>query len=178
MNSQLQPIFIPQLTRAPERTDVLQVHEYLPDLDTLMPVQGVMRVIHQQTYLDVAVEAETIVTLACDRCLQQYNHRLRLKSSELIWLSTVREDSDTSNLVERETLLEDLVESLPPDGYFDPAAWLYEQLCLALPQRQLCSETCPGIPVNPDTQTSSSTLDHRWAALANLKSQIEIQEDA
>jgi uncharacterized protein len=172
MPQSLPPIHIPQLLRAPERTDEMRVKDYLPDLETLMPIQGVVRVIHQTTYLEVVAQAETIVTLTCDRCLKQYNQRLKLDVSEMIWLSAASEESD-SPLLEKETLLDDLVESLPPDGYFDPAAWLYEQLCLALPQQQLCDAACPGIPLA--TSPASESVDHRWASLAQLKSQIDSQ---
>jgi uncharacterized protein len=170
MATRLQPIHIPQLLRAPERTDVTQVQEYLPDLETLMPVQGVIQVTHNTTYLDVRAQAETIVTLTCDRCLKQYNHRLTVDASELIWLSDGSED-EASNLVEKETLLDDLVESISPQGHFDLGAWLYEQLCLAFPHRQICDETCAGIPL--ETMSTPALVDHRWASLAQLKSQMD-----
>jgi hypothetical protein len=41
-------IYIPQLARALEQTETLQVRDYLPGLDTLTPVQGVMKVRHWQ----------------------------------------------------------------------------------------------------------------------------------
>ena len=33
-------IYIPQLTKAPERTEEIQVNEFLPGLETLTPVRG------------------------------------------------------------------------------------------------------------------------------------------
>ena len=79
-------IFIPQLTKAPERTEEIQVQEFLPGLETLTPVRGVIQVKHQGNYLEVSSQAETIVTCTCNRCLQQYNHRLVLNAQEVIWL--------------------------------------------------------------------------------------------
>jgi len=66
------------------------------------------------------------------------------------------------------------METLPPNGYFDPTSWLYEQICLALPQRQLCDDSCPGIEV-PQTASDGQghpLIDDRWSALAQLQRQI------
>ncbi|HAG84964.1 MAG TPA: metal-binding protein, partial [Cyanobacteria bacterium UBA12227] len=72
--------------------------------------------------------------------------------------------------LERETPLEELVETLPPQGYFEPETWLYEQLCLAIPPRQVCDENCPGIPITDNGNTGLS--DRRWQALEILKGQL------
>ncbi|MHC5718938.1 MAG: YceD family protein, partial [Nostoc sp.] len=68
-----------------------------------------------------------------------------------------------------------LLETLPPDGYFYPNEWLYEQMSLAVPQRQLCDRNCPGIPVSSTVDSSDSPetpVDNRWASLEALKKQL------
>jgi uncharacterized protein len=164
-------IYIPQLARAPEQTDTLQIRDYLSDLDTLTPVQGVMKVKHCGNYLEVMAQAEAIMTLTCDRCLQQYNYRVAVDTSELIWLQEVPEPLDEAEL-EREVALDDLVETLHPQGYFKPDEWLYEQFCLALPQRQLCDRACPGIQASNPVPESKPTVDRRWASLETLKNHL------
>jgi uncharacterized protein len=109
------------------------------------------------------------MTLTCHRCLQQYNHRLKIEASELIWLDPSAEQPDDGPL-ERETPLEDLLETLSPLGYFHPDTWLYEQLCLAIPLRQLCDQQCPGIQMGD--KGSDSPTDQRWNALEALKRQL------
>lgn len=47
----MEPIYIPQLTKAPERTEVIQVDELLPGLETLTPVRGQIRVQHHGNFL-------------------------------------------------------------------------------------------------------------------------------
>ena len=69
-------IHIPDLLQKPDATAEIEFEETLPDLTTLMPVRGRIRIAHQGTYLEVSGQVNTIVTLTCDRCLQQYNHRL------------------------------------------------------------------------------------------------------
>jgi len=169
----MESIYIPRLIRAPEQTETSDVRDYLEGLETLTPVQGKVRITHRGTYLEVEGQAETIVTLTCDRCLQQYNHRLIIKPTELIWL-----DDDATTVdhlpLEREVTLEELVETLPPEGYFYPDKWLYEQLCLEIPLRKLCDRKCPGIQVDNPPPPPLHQSDRRWASLEALKNQYEL----
>ena len=163
----MRAIHIPQIVNAPNRTLAIDVAEHLPQLETLTPVKGELTVSHRGTFLEVSAQADTIMTLECDRCLQSYNTRVQVNTSEILWLEEpVVDDS----VLEKEVELEDLVESLPPSGYFKPDEWLYEQLCLAIPQKQICNVDCAGIEITsnpPETE-----VDHRWAALSRLKQQL------
>jgi uncharacterized protein len=164
----MKAIYIPQLLKAPEKKESILVDGFIDDLETLTPVRGEVVVTHGGNYLEVFVVAETIVTLACDRCLKQYNHRLSIDRSELIWLN---EQSDSWEKLPNENLeLENLEESLSPQGYFDVQEWLYQQLCLALPLRKLCDEKCP--PISVKSSTSEPLIDSRWQSLAALKNQL------
>lgn len=164
----VEAIFIPQLLKAPEQTETISLSEYLSGLETLTPVQGCLSVTHKGNYLEVSGKAETIITLSCDLCLQQYNYRLKVKTSELIWL-----DRSAADLpLEREVAVEDLVEVLPPQGYFDPGAWLYEQLCLEIPHRKLCDRACPGIEPTDRSLEAKPLVDKRWAGLEALRKQL------
>lgn len=165
----MRAIYIPELRQALDHTRVLDVKDYLPDLESLTPVQGTLRVSHCGNYLEVEAQVETIVTLTCNRCLQQYNHRLKADTKEMIWLQDEQPEVEQPG-VEIEVALEDLVETLPPKGYFQPMDWLYQQLCLALPAQQLCDRNCPGIDTSKiDAQ---SMTDGRWSALEILKQQM------
>lgn len=161
-------IHIPNLLKQPGKTQVVEVREHLEDLETLTPVRGEVRITHQGTYLEVRGQAEAIITLTCHRCLQNYNHRLEVSPQELIWLRETPDPADYP--LEREVIVEDLVESLPPQGDFYPQDWLYQQLCLALPQQQLCQADCGGIPV--ESEAKGATVDRRWAALAQLRASL------
>ncbi|MBD2481365.1 DUF177 domain-containing protein [Planktothrix sp. FACHB-1365] len=162
-------IYIPHLLRTQNRSLEFEFQEFFPDLETLTPVRGRMRVSHKTTYLEVVVQAETIVTLTCDRCLKQYNHRLKVDTSELIWLDVSADQLDTSS-GEVEILLDEPVESLHPQGDFLAGDWLYQQLCLALPLRQLCDGPCE--PPKPAAIEPQSLVDGRWAALQALKQNL------
>lgn len=166
----MEAIYIPQLIKAPERTEVIQVEEFLPGVETLTPVRGRIRVQHHGNYLEVSAQAETIITLTCHRCLQQYNHRLKVDTSEIIWLDEAANQPYDGPL-EREVAPEDLVEKLPPQGYFDPSEWLYEQLCLETPPRQLCDALCAGIQTATPSG-SEPAVDRRWVSLEALKKQL------
>ncbi|MEB3211167.1 MAG: YceD family protein [Leptolyngbyaceae bacterium] len=166
-------IYIPQLLHAPEHTETIRVHQSVPGFQTLTPVQGHLTVTHCGQYLDVAASVETITTLTCDRCLQNYNHRLTVDASELIWLDhapTVEDD-----VLDEDIIADDLVETLSSTGYFDPETWLYEYLCLSLPPQKLCDQNCPGIQIDDSNETENDAVDSRWGALATLKAQLKNQ---
>jgi uncharacterized protein len=165
-----EPIHLPQLVHALNQSETVLVHDWFADLESLTPIQGQVTVVHNGNFLQVDGSAETIVTLTCDRCLQQYNHRLATEASELIWLQDLTESDVLQGAVTECLEDADLVESLPPNGYFEPDDWLYQQLCLALPHRQLCDADCPGIAV--EASSHSLVLDYRWAKLASLKQRL------
>ena len=166
----MQRIYIPHLLKGPSKTRIIEVDDYLSDLETLTPVKGRVQIQHRGNFLEVSAQAETIATLTCHRCLQNYNARIQVDTSEFIWL---QEPQPESYAEEVEVSLDDLVEILPPQGHFEPAEWLYEQLCLAMPQRQLCDQSCEGIP-NPvaSSDDALAETDQRWAALSALKQQL------
>lgn len=163
----IEAIYIPRLLKAPEKSEQIQLQTFIPGLETLTPVRGTMAVTHCETYLQVSAHAETIKTLICDRSLQQYNQRLVVNTSELIWLKIHPENEEPIHK-EMEVSVEELTESLPAQGYFDPQSWLYEQFCLQMPIRQLSSESTAGEYDYNDTPP----LDQRWAALAALKEKL------
>jgi uncharacterized protein len=165
-------VYIPQLLQQPEHRLEVDINSRLPDLETLTPVKGTVTITHQNTYLEVRAEAETIVTLTCHRCLQNYNYRVAISPQELIWLQATPDPAYLP--IEQEVGIDDLVETLPPNGYFYPQTWLYEQICLALPQRQICDPNCGGIEVIAQDHgpTQESTVDARWAGLTQLQRQL------
>ncbi len=158
----METIHIPQLLKARQRTELIQVDECLADLESLTPVKGQLRVIHEGTYLQVSAQAETIVTLTCDRCLQQYNHRLVADVSEMLWFADDAVDEGT------DITLDGPIETVSPQGYFEPNDWLYQQLCLQWPQRQICSQDCTGMDQQLMT-VGNQSCDRRWLALEALK---------
>lgn len=170
----MEAIYIPHLLKASKRQAEIIVDDTITGLDTLVPVKGAIIVRHGGNFLEVSSQAETITTLVCDRCLQHYNHRLAIDTSELIWL-----ESELQNIedipIEREVSLEDLSETLPPDGHFDPEAWLFEQLSLALPLRKVCGENCPG--ANITATVEDNYVDSRWSSLAALKEQLNSRQN-
>jgi uncharacterized protein len=168
--SSMEAIYIPKLLKKRDRQEKIAVNDSISRLTTLTPVKGWLKVRHGGNFLEVLSQVETIVTLTCDRCLQNYNHRLSVNISELIWLEAESEKSEQLPS-EREVSVEDLSETLPPDGYFDPENWLYEQLSLALPMRQICSQDCQ-VSVTTTSTSEIDRVDSRWASLASLKEQL------
>jgi uncharacterized protein len=164
----MEKIFIPRLAKAVDATETIQFKEFIEGLDTLTPVQGVMTVRYLGSVLEVKAEAWAIVTLTCDRTLQQFNHRLYVNNSddpELIWLSASIPSDQLPK--EQEIDINDLVETLPPNGYFDPTEWLYQQLCLAIPFQKIAPDAPPLAELTEPLQPTT-VIDKRWAALSSL----------
>jgi uncharacterized protein len=149
-----------------------QIEQTIAGLDTLTPVRGQLTVEHRGTVLAVKGQAETIVTLCCDRCLQHFNHPLQATADESIWLGeAIPGAAGEKDVIHPEDhLLEvdvDACDQLNPRGSFDPEHWVFEQLSLQLPFVNHCGSECPG----PPTWSSDGRGgDPRWAALGQLKS--------
>lgn len=151
------------------------IAQHLEGLSSLTPVRGQVRAVHRGSVLEVEGEAETIVTLCCDRCLQQYNHPLHVRTRELLWLAdpasahdqdALAEEGDALLSIAGDQLLEDLGEGIDPSGNFDPGHWTFEQLSLQLPLVNRCGPDCPG-PVSWGHDPAAG--DPRWSALATLR---------
>ncbi|MFZ4728391.1 MAG: YceD family protein [Pseudanabaena sp.] len=164
----MEKLYIPQIARAVDATETFDFKEFIEGLETLTPVQGVISVRHVGSFLEVCSKASTIMTLTCDRTLVQFNYRLAINNSERICLAEPLPESEYPR--EREIEADDLVESISPAGYFDPAAWLYEQLILAIPYPKIAPDA-PALEIT-DTNSldgSTATIDKRWEILNSLK---------
>jgi uncharacterized protein len=164
----MEKLYIPQIAKAVNATEEFEFKEFIEGLETLTPVQGVISVRHVGSFIEVIAKASTIMTLTCDRTLVQFNYRLVIDNSEMIWLAEPLPESEYPR--EREIESDDLVESLSPSGYFDPAIWLYEQLLLAIPYPKIAPDA-PALEVT-DTNNldgSKAPIDKRWEILNSLK---------
>jgi len=166
----METIYIPHLLKSPQRKQDIVIDCFIPDLDSLTPVRGKMTLRHGGTFLEVLAVAETIITLTCDRCLKQYNFKLIVDTTEIIWLDKEVEQ-DKEHPLEREVALEDLAESLPSNGHFDLQIWIYEQMCLAMPIKQICSYDCHQ-PLISQEPLQKGLLDSRWSVLESLRKDL------
>ena len=149
-----------------------QVDQHLSELESLTPVRGALSALHRGNVLELEGEAATIVTLCCDRCLQHYNHPLSFRTRELLWLGEQArlaglspEEAAEGGVLDLE--VDELCESLDPNGSFEPEHWLFEQLSLQLPLVNRCGADCPGPP--QAAGAADEPGDPRWAALRGLQ---------
>ena len=172
----LEPVPLQEF-RALGTAKVWDVEGELDELPSLTPVRGHVSAEHRGNVLAVEGKLSTIVTLCCDRCLNQFNQKLSCTPSELIWLGDEQPTADELELSGEVAEMEGLVDVLDPRGQFDPQQWAFEQLNLLLPVVNHCGDHCPGPPglqqqpVIPDTKTKA--VDPRWQALQQLQQQID-----
>ena len=180
MADSLQPVPIQEL-RLLDQGRRWQVDQRIADLDTLVPVRGVLQATHRGNVLEVDGEVATIVTLCCDRCLQDFNHPLQARSHELLWLGEgPQPEVDESDLDAQVVSIDPdaLGDQLDPRGLFDPERWVFEQLSLQRPLVNRCGDHCPGPPAfrNPEPAPepgSVGVIDPRWQALQALQRSID-----
>ena len=172
----LEPVPLQEL-RALGTAKVWDVEGELDELPSLTPVRGHVSAEHRDNVLAVQGKLNTIVTLCCDRCLNQFNQKLSCTPSELIWLGDEQPTADELELSGEVAEMEGLVDVLDPRGQFDPQQWAFEQLNLLLPVVNHCGDHCPGPPgleqqsVAPTTKPKD--VDPRWQALQQLQQQID-----
>lgn len=165
----MEKIYIPRLLKMPEQKEEIKLNHQISGLNSLTPVRGIFQVAHRGNFLELQLQADTILTLTCDRCLQTFNHRLKVDTSEIILLKV--EEADLNYPLEREIITEDLSETLPPDGELIVDEWIYEQLSLAMPLRNLCGNDCQ--PPAIEKKEDNTIKDNRWSGLSSLKSLIK-----
>ena len=164
-------VSIPRLTKLPASQETLEFKEIFPDLQTLTPVSAKVQVTHKGNYLEVIGQADGIITLTCDRGLTQYNHRLSIDTTELVWFNEGGGLTEMDELpIDKDLDLENMVETVPEDSDFDVSNWVYEQLALDFPYKKLCDADCGGIHINEENKQPEG--DRRWAGLEALKGQL------
>ena len=143
------------------------VEQQLSELDSIGPVKGWLKALHRGDDLWLEAEATATVELICDRCLKSYPQPLEAQVNESISLQSGGPDAELEELDGAEAPL----ETLDPNGRFDPEHWLFEQLNLQLPLKRLCSPDCPGLLPEQEISPAPSTevVDPRWAQLQQLK---------
>ena len=172
----LEPVPLQEL-RALGSEKVWDVEGELDELPSLTPVRGHVSAEHRGNVLAVEGKLSTIVTLCCDRCLNQFNQSLSCTPSELIWLGDEQPTADELELSGEVAEMEGLVDVLDPRGQFDPQQWAFEQLNLLLPVVNHCGDHCPGPPGLQQQPVTSDAkpkdVDPRWQALQQLQQQID-----
>ena len=159
----MEKIYIPRLLKMPEQKEEIKLNHQISGLNTLTPVKGIFQVAHRGNFLELELQVNTILTLTCDRCLQTFNYRLEVDTSEIILLQEA--ETDFNLPLEREIISENLSETLPPNGELMVEEWIYEQLSLSMPLRNLCSNNCQP----PSVKHNSMTIgDSRWSSLSSL----------
>ena len=93
----LEPVPLQEL-RALGTAKVWEVEGELDELPSLTPVRGHVSAEHRGNVLAVEGRLNTIVTLCCDRCLNQFNQKLSCTPSELIWLGDEQPTADELEL--------------------------------------------------------------------------------
>ena len=168
----LQPVPLQELQLL-EQGKHWSIAQRLSELDSLTPVRGHLHAVHRGNVLELDGEANTIVTLCCDRCLQQFNHPLSFQTREVLWLGEqAREQGmDLESVLEAGGDVIDLdpdalTESMDPRADFEPEHWVFEQLNLQLPVVNRCGADCPGPKLK--AEPVDEPMDPRWAALKKL----------
>ena len=171
MISELSPVPIWEL-RDLESPRVWTVDGYLEDLPSLTPVRGTIQAEHRGNVLAVHGSLQTIVTLICDRCLNQFNQQLISTTEELIWLGEERIEHEQLQASDGSEQMTGLLERLDPQGPFDPQQWAFEHLNLQLPAVNRCGVECPGppgLPTSDSEEALNSRPDPRWDVLRQLQ---------
>ena len=170
VGEQLRPVPLQEM-RHLEAGRQWQIDQPIAGLASLTPVRGQLHATHLGNVLEVEGEAETIVTLCCDRCLKHFNLPLRANTKELLWIGepALNTSGPTASAdctaTEGEADDSGLMEQLDPRGDFDPEHWVFEQLNLLLPIVNHCGIDCPG----PATWSSDGySGDTRWRGLQGL----------
>src|SRR5436190_24397921 len=94
--------------------------------------------IEGKAHISGSIHANLLIN--CTRCLEPIS-----KHIETTFDDVFVDASEESDITETEVGVEELDESLVPDGKIDLAEVVREQILLALPNQVLCREDCKGL---------------------------------
>jgi len=161
----LRPVPVAELRLLPDGRR-WTVEQRLQDLQSLEAVTGWLHVWHHGNQLRVCGQASTRVERPCDRCLQPVAVPLVAEVEEWIGLEGDGDAAEGATEIVLDGGHDLPLDTLDPQGSFDPERWLFEQLSLVQPLRCLCRTDCPGLL--PDA-ASAEPIDPRWRALQDLR---------
>ena len=111
------------------------------------------------------------ITLDCTRCLEPVAEHIDVSFDDVFVDASEELAADES-----EVGVEELDESLVPEGKIDIAEVVREQILLALPDQIFCKEDCKGLCPKCgailnliDCKCADDEIDPRWAALKSLR---------
>ncbi len=170
----LNPIPIKEL-RALASPKTWDFEVYLNELPSSRPIQGTISAELNDDFLVLQGRLATLLKLTCDRCLRAFNQGIECNPKELI---RVGEASLPQRALSPKTPnLYSWVESLDPQGYFNPERWTFEQLTLGLPLLNTCGKECPGqdnyhevttVRANKEKANARTSIDPRMEILKKL----------
>ncbi len=112
-----------------------------------------------------------VITLACYRCLEDFEFPLSLRVREhALWLSEEEfEEQDESGL-----------DYMVTDGILDLEPVVRDSICLAFPVKRVCDESCKGLCVRCGANLNlepcgcdTAVIDSRLKPLEELKKRLE-----
>lgn len=113
----------------------------------------------------------TRVDLQCDRCLQWFDHRLKV-TFKAIYLPADQMPEGSVRIQDTH----DVMTSFYHDAHLDLGDIIREQIYLHIPLKRLCHPECKGMCSHCGTNRNTSpclcaddAIDPRWAPLARLK---------
>ena len=143
---------------------------YLDELPSLTPVRGKIMAERHGGIIKLKGYIQTIINLACDKCLMNFNQLLKFNSDEIIWIREQRPS-------QAEIQFDEFAEHLSPLSNFDPEKWVFEQLSLQIPLLKICSPECKApfgckakgrFSSNSPQHEVPEILDSCWSALSKL----------
>ncbi len=142
------------------------------DVELAGPVELAGEVSKLATKTSLTGTIGTSISRDCTRCLEPVRSDLRFDFET----SFVDAEEEEDTKADVEVSLEDLDVSLVEDGKVDLADVAREQILLALPIQNFCSDDCKGLCPKCggnlnliDCKCSDDEIDPRWEALKGLK---------
>ncbi len=141
----------------------------------IAPLKTVLRAIRIDDMIDVKGNINTVVRLACGRCLKEYETPLK-SQFDLTYVHRLPDFQEDEQADEIEVSAAEMGLIYFEGEDIDLQDGIQEQVIVALPVRALCSENCKGLCAEcgkdlnaGDCGCNRQPPDNRFAALKNLK---------
>jgi len=158
-------ILIDDVENAPGKKLLIEFNDNIEGINSKTPIKASLDVISLGEFIEITGEAQCVVVLECDLCLEKYEYEVDIEINELFAKNALQEE------YAQETELKDgqFVTDLRGSNSIDITDLLYQSVILDFPNKKVCGIKCKGGDIFIRDDNFGQEADPRMAVFKDIK---------